>query len=91
MPKNFCESHLEEAALEWFGELGYEIVFAPNIAPDGEYPERESYSDVILNDRLKDALKRINPGMPDSVLADAFRQIIIPQVYRDQGEQGSFS
>ena len=38
---NFCESHLEEAALEWFEELGYEIVFAPDISPDGEYPERE--------------------------------------------------
>jgi len=25
---NFCESHLEEATLEWFEELGYEIVFA---------------------------------------------------------------
>lgn len=28
MRSNFCESHLEEAALEWFEELGYEIVFA---------------------------------------------------------------
>ena len=38
MPKNFCESHLEEATIEWFDELGYEIVFGPDIAPDGEYP-----------------------------------------------------
>lgn len=79
MLKNFCESHLEEAALEWFEELGYEIVFAPDIAPDGEYPEREDYSDVILNERLKEALNRINPKMPDDALEDAFRQITIPQ------------
>lgn len=79
MPKNFCESHLEEATLEWFEELGYEIVFAPDIAPDGEYPEREDYSDIILNERLKEALKRINPKMPDDALEDAFRQITIPQ------------
>lgn len=79
MPKNFCESHLEEATLEWFEELGYEIVFAPDIAPDGEYPEREDYSDIILNERLKEALKRINPKMPDGALEDAFRQITIPQ------------
>ncbi|MFZ3130043.1 MAG: type I restriction endonuclease subunit R, partial [Desulfosporosinus sp.] len=79
MPKNYCESHLEEATLEWFEELGYEIVFAPDIAPDGEYPEREDYSDVILNDRLKEALARINPKMPSDALEDAFRQIVIPQ------------
>lgn len=79
MMKNFCESHLEEAALEWLEELGYEIVFAPDIAPDGEYPEREDYSDVILNDRLKEALKRINPKMPHDAIEDAFRQITIPQ------------
>lgn len=79
MPKNFCESHLEEATLEWFEELGYEIVFGPDIAPDGEYPEREDYSDVILNDRLKEALTRINPRMPNDAIEDAFRQITIPQ------------
>lgn len=79
MPRNFCESHLEEATLEWFEELGYEIVFAPDISPDGEYPEREDYSDIILNARLKEALKRINPKMPEGALEDAFRQIVIPQ------------
>lgn len=79
MPKNFCESHLEEATLEWFEELGYEIVFGPDIAPDGEYPEREDYSDVILNDRLKEALTRINQRMPSDAIEDAFRQITIPQ------------
>ncbi len=79
MPRNFCESHLEEATLEWFEELGYEIVFAPDIAPDGDYPEREDYSDIILNDRLKEALTRINPRIPGDALEDAFRQITIPQ------------
>ncbi|MCR6545687.1 type I restriction endonuclease subunit R [Dehalobacterium formicoaceticum] len=79
MAKNFCESHLEEATLEWFEELGYEIVFAPDIAPEGEYPEREDYSDVILNDRLKEALTRINPKLPNDAIEDAFRQIVIPQ------------
>lgn len=76
---NFCESYLEEATLEWFEELGYEVVFAPEIAPDGEYPEREDYSDVILSERLKEALTRINPKLPSQAIEDAFRQISIPQ------------
>lgn len=79
MKNNFCESHLEEATLEWFEELGYEIVFTPDIAPEGEYPEREDYSEVILSERLKEALIRINPKLPSDVIEDAFRQIIIPQ------------
>ncbi|SCM82365.1 putative type I restriction enzyme HindVIIP R protein [uncultured Sporomusa sp.] len=76
---NFCESQLEEAALEWFEELGYEIVFAPDIAPDGEYPEREDYSDVILAERVKEALTRINPTLPPAAIDEAYRQIAIPQ------------
>jgi len=76
---NFCESHLEEATLEWFEELGYEIVFAPDIAPDSEYSERKDYSDVILTERLKEALTRINPKLPSDVMEEAFRKITIPQ------------
>jgi type I restriction enzyme R subunit len=76
---NFCESHLEEATLEWFEELGYEIVFAPDIAPEGEYPEREDYSDVVLAERLRDALIRINPRIPSDAIEEAFRKITIPQ------------
>lgn len=76
---NFYESHLEEATLEWFEELGYEVVFAPDIAPDGEYPERDDYQDVILNDRLIEALTRINPKLPSDAINEAFRQIMVPQ------------
>lgn len=75
----FYESHLEEAALEWFEELGFETIFGPDIAPDGDYPEREGYSDVYLVDRLQEALSRINPGLSPDALEDAFRQITIPQ------------
>ncbi len=61
---NFCESHLEEAVLEWFEELGYEIVFAPDISPDGKYPEREDYIDVILNERLNRNFLFLGIGAP---------------------------
>jgi type I restriction enzyme R subunit len=57
--------------LGWFEDLGYEAVFAPELAPDGARPERNSYSSVILNGRLKDALHRLNPALPASAIADA--------------------
>ena len=78
MKNNFCESHLEEATLEWFADLGYEIIFAPDIAPDGSYPERSDYSEVILPQRVKDALYRINKGLPAEALEEAFRQVSVP-------------
>jgi type I restriction enzyme R subunit len=68
---NVYEDELEQAALEWFEELGYETAFAPDISPGGDYPERSDYSDVILEERLKDALKRINPDLPQEALDDA--------------------
>ena len=80
MTKNsFYESHLEEATLEWFEELNYEIIFGPDIGPEGEYPEREDYGDVVLVERLKEALTRINPKFLDDVVENALRQIMVPQ------------
>jgi len=79
MPEKFYESELEKAALEWFEELGYENVFAPDISPEGEYPERGSYEDVILSERLYEALKRINSQMTHDAIEEAIRQITIPQ------------
>ena len=69
---------MEQAALEWFEELGYETAFAPDISPGGDYPERSDYSDVILEERLKDALKRINADLPQEALDDALHQILVP-------------
>lgn len=76
---NFTEAELEEAALAWFEELDYDIVFGPEISPEGEYAEREDYSDVILEERLRDALCRINKGIPSDGIEEAFRKITIPQ------------
>jgi len=75
---NIYEDELEQAALEWFEELNYEIAFAPDLSPGGDYPERSDYSDVILEERLKDALKRINPDLPQEALDDALHQILVP-------------
>ena len=49
---NIYEDELEQAALEWVEELGYETTFAPDISPGGDYPESSEYSDDILEERL---------------------------------------
>lgn len=73
---NFTEDLLEEAAIEILTELGYEHKFGPDIAYDGEAPERKDYKEVILENRVKDALFRINRDIPRDALEDAYRQII---------------
>lgn len=73
---NFTEASLEEAAIEILGELGYDYRFGPDISHDGDSPEREDYKDVILKNRVKDALFRINKDIPREALEDAYRQLI---------------
>ncbi len=71
-----AESHVEDAALAWLRELGYSVTGGPEIGPDSHKPERGSYGDVILEERVKKALARLNPQLPPQARADAFRRII---------------
>jgi len=65
------ENMVEDELLSWFEDLGYEVVFGPELAPDGATPERKSYKHVLLEGRLRDALHRLNPGLPTAAIADA--------------------
>lgn len=68
------EAQIEAISLDYFRGLGYAYVHGPDIAPDGDTPERTDYGQVVLIQRLRDALRRINPGMPNEVFEDAIRQ-----------------
>lgn len=73
----YTEANLEEAILEWLkDDLGYSVVFGPNIAHDGEYPERSSYEDIVLVGRLRSAIHRINPIIPEQSREEAIKKII---------------
>lgn len=72
----FTEDKLEEAAVEILQELGYEYAFGPDISCDGQYPERSDYKGVLLEQRVKNALYRLNRDLPEEALEDAYRQII---------------
>ena len=76
MARDFTESIVEEAALSWFDELGYTVLTGAIIAPGEPQSERSSFSDVILSDRLRGALVRINPHIPLNALEEAYRKVI---------------
>jgi type I restriction enzyme R subunit len=79
-PLNGYEDHLEQQCLEWFKELGYRHVFAPDLDRDGPTPERSDYRKVILTGRLRSALQRLNPGVPASSIESAVLQLANPNV-----------
>lgn len=72
----YTESDLEKAVLEWLEELGYSIAFGPDIASDGESPERQSYKDIILTGRLREAIARINPDIQQDARDEALKKVV---------------
>lgn len=70
------EDQLEQEALGWLADVGYGHVYGPDIAPDGGSPERASYRRVLLIDRLRQAVARLNPTIPQAAREDAIKQVI---------------
>ena len=75
----FTESVVEEAALAWLETSGWEIAHGPEIAPETPDAERADYGEVVLAQRLRDALARHNPELPAEALEDAFRKLARPE------------
>ncbi len=75
----FTEQEVEDLTLEWLGELGWRHVYGPDIEPEKPRTERDSFATVYLAGRLKTALKKLNPVLPQQVLDDAFGQITRPE------------
>jgi type I restriction enzyme R subunit len=69
------ESAIEEFAIELLEKSGYQYIYAPDIAPDSETPERAKFEDVFLLERLRKAVCRINPKIPADVREEAIKQI----------------
>jgi type I restriction enzyme R subunit len=76
---NFTESVVEEAALAWLEGLGYEILSGPEIAAGESGAERTDpdYHDVILDRRLRQALRQFNPALPPEAIEDAYKRLIL--------------
>lgn len=69
------ENTIEEFSIELLERLGYQYIYAPDIAYDGEKPERTSYEEVLLTERLQNAIRRINPKVPIDSQDEAFKEI----------------
>ena len=87
---SLTESMVEDAALTWFGELGFAVGCGPHIAP-GEHAggtltpalsqgEPESYGDVMFVGRLREAIRRLSTAIPDSRTLATLRDTLLPKL-----------
>jgi len=76
------ESEIEQIALNILrDENGYTVLFGPDITvgagsqPAQIKPERE-YTEIVLQNRLRDAIDRINPSIPANAREEAFKKAL---------------
>ncbi len=74
----FPESIVEEAALSWLAELGFDALYGPELAVGTPAAERTdpNFRDVVLQGRPRQALERLNPELPGDALGDASRKML---------------
>ena len=69
------ENAIEQLAIECLEALGYTYIYAPTIAPDSGTPERASFEQVLLVERLQKAVRRINPDLPIATQNEAVKEV----------------
>ena len=73
---SFNESIVEDATLTWFGELGYAVGHGPQLAPGQPAAERDSFGEVVLVGRLREAIRQLNPAISEDARNGVFDSLI---------------
>ena len=61
------EPSIEQFAINLREKQGYQYVYAPDIAPDSDTPERNRFEDVLLLERLQSAVGRITQNKAKTI------------------------
>lgn len=69
------EDHIEQVVIQEFIELGYQYINGTDISTDGSMPERE-YNEVVLKNRLQEAIAKFNPSIPYEAQEEALRKVL---------------
>jgi len=67
------ESNIETFAIEVLQKLGWEYVHGLTIAPGAEFAERESFEQIILTQRLRKAVVRLNRDAQEQAVQKVLR------------------
>lgn len=69
------EDHIEQVIIQEFIDIGYEYINGVEISPEGLYQERE-YNEVVLKNRLQEAIAKINPTIPYEAREEALKKVL---------------
>jgi type I restriction enzyme R subunit len=94
----FTESAIEIFSIDELKKLGFSYISGPSIAPDvegvqelpvaepvppyGPPEKRASYGDVVLKRTLEQAIKHLNPALPETARQEALKSVL--SVYSPQ-------
>jgi len=69
------ESEIERYTIEELEKLGFQYLSGPDIAPESLLSERKDYSSILLKERLRKAVCKLNPNIPNDVIAHALSEL----------------
>ena len=77
------EDNIENYAIDLFKSEGYNYIYAPDVAPDTDTStgsatvyKRVTFSDVVLENLLRDKLLEINPQIKPNLIDDAIKKLL---------------
>lgn len=73
---HITESNIETFAIEALRSLGWQYVHGLSIAPCAENAERESFEQIILTQRLRKAVARLNRDIPADAQEQAVQKVL---------------
>jgi type I restriction enzyme R subunit len=72
--QKMTEDKVEQEALRILAEQGWIVLNGPEIGPDGSGIRK--YTDVVLEQKLKDLIAKLNPDLPAGTQEEAFRKVV---------------
>jgi len=70
------ENTIEQSLIEQLVAQGYTYHYGPDIVPYCDYPQRESFTSVLLEGHFKESLIKLYPGIPELALAEFYQKVL---------------
>jgi len=74
--ESLTENSIEQSLIDQLVSQGYNYYNGTAISPIGDNPQRENFSSILLENQLKDSLKKLNPTLPESARLEAYQKVI---------------
>ncbi len=76
MSRLITENIIEQSAIEILQSQGWEYTNGKEISPEGLFCERENFSQIVLLNRLRTAIAKINPTIPLDAQEAAVQKVL---------------